>query len=575
MKTLKQSLPILFIVILSYFSVRLIFHAGFFPIHDNAQVQRVYEMSKALEDGMFPVRWVADLGYNYGYPIFNFYAPLAYYVGGYMTNIGIDALNATKTIMVLAMLISGITMYLFAKEFWGKLGGVLTALLYVYAPYHAVELYVRGDIAELWGYAFIPLAFYGLWKTFSQRQWRYVAIGASAYAFIVISHNLTALMITPFFFVTLVILYIASYSKQKELRTMKKQYYLPVILLIGILLAAFYWLPTLTEMKYTNVLSQIGGGADFHDHFVCLNQLWNSPWGYGGSTSGCLYDGLSFKIGKIHIVLAIIGLTALLGFWKKAKTKFSLLIWFAIALLCSVFLMLESSSFIWNAIPQMAFIQYPWRFLMITSFFSSFLGGGTLYLLQSKFEKHKTIQNALVIIGIIGAIGIVLFNAKVFIPQTVLPITAQDYTNFKNIAWTTSKISDEYLMPGIHKPNNFNEIPQSKIATDNKLITITKLSEKTQDIHAIVTVKQNTTMTLHLNYFPTWHIFIDGKIVEFKYFNKGLLVNIPQGTHLLEVKFIQTPIEKLANALSLSGVLVLILGIIMNRKEFKHAKKTT
>ena len=54
------------------------------------------------------------------------------------------------------------------------------------------------------------------------------------------------------------------------------------------------------EMGYTNVSSQVGGGADFKDHFVCLSQFWNSLWGFGGSTKGCI-DGLSFRLGKIYV----------------------------------------------------------------------------------------------------------------------------------------------------------------------------------------------------------------------------------------------------------------------------------
>jgi len=78
-------------------------------------------MQKSLHDGMFPVRWVTESCYHYGYPIFNFYAPFAYYVGGFLNLIGIDALNATKLMMGLGVVFSGVFMYLFAKEFWGKL----------------------------------------------------------------------------------------------------------------------------------------------------------------------------------------------------------------------------------------------------------------------------------------------------------------------------------------------------------------------------------------------------------------------------------------------------------------------
>ncbi|HSA83405.1 MAG TPA: hypothetical protein VLF20_00780, partial [Patescibacteria group bacterium] len=83
MNILKKMSPLLLVLGLSYWAVAPFFLPGFFPMHDDTQVARVFEMHKALIDGQFPVRWVADLGYHYGYPIFNFYAPLAYYIGAF------------------------------------------------------------------------------------------------------------------------------------------------------------------------------------------------------------------------------------------------------------------------------------------------------------------------------------------------------------------------------------------------------------------------------------------------------------------------------------------------------------
>src|SRR6185295_8875734 len=103
---------------------------------------------------------------------------------------------------------------------------------------------------------------------YKERTWNYVVIGSLAFGAIIVSHNLTAMMATPFLLFVACLLYF--FARQEE--KMHKPYYPLAILFIGILLPAFYWLPVFTEMKYTNVLSQIGGGADYQDHFVCLRQ---------------------------------------------------------------------------------------------------------------------------------------------------------------------------------------------------------------------------------------------------------------------------------------------------------------
>src|SRR5882724_6966101 len=228
MNILKKLLFIFLIIFLSYWAIKPLFITGFFPMHDDTQVARVFEMQKSLHDGMFPVRWVTDLGYHYGYPIFNFYAPFAYYVGGFLNLIGIDALNATKLMMGLGVVFSGVFMYLFAKEFWGKVGGLLSAVLYIYAPYHAIDIYIRGDVAEFWAYAFIPLAFLSVYKVYdycnqsksvSRKIWIWITIGAVGYTGIILSHNLTALMVTPFLFGFTILLYFFLLKNKKKIIT--------------------------------------------------------------------------------------------------------------------------------------------------------------------------------------------------------------------------------------------------------------------------------------------------------------------------------------------------------------------
>ena len=100
----------LFPILILFFSLVAIFpllQPGFFSFHDNTQVQRVYEMHRALADGHFPVRWVQNLGYGYGYPIFNFYAPFAYYIGG-LSAFFVDSLIATTKAMMKGVTINAV-----------------------------------------------------------------------------------------------------------------------------------------------------------------------------------------------------------------------------------------------------------------------------------------------------------------------------------------------------------------------------------------------------------------------------------------------------------------------------------
>ena len=184
----KVFLPILAILILSIFTLIPLFHNGFFSVHDNTQVPRVFEMFSSLRDGVFPVRWVQDLGYGYGYPIFNFYSPLPYYIGGFLSFI-FTSLVATKIMFGIGIIVSGISMYLLVNAFYGKKAGVLSSAIYLYFPYHAVNLYVRGAVGEFYAYAFLPLVFLGLFgmalifTEIFERFLSFVYLDASAWCF--------------------------------------------------------------------------------------------------------------------------------------------------------------------------------------------------------------------------------------------------------------------------------------------------------------------------------------------------------------------------------------------------------
>lgn len=534
---------------------------GFFSIHDDTQVARVYEMSKALKDGMFPVRWSQDLGYGFGYPIFNFYDPLPYYAGGFFEVLGLDSLTSVKLIVILGIIISSISMFVLAREFWGRLGGILSSILYTLAVYHAVDIYVRGDFAEATAFSTIPLVFYGLWKLYKEKKYKYFLLVSASFALIIVSHNLTALMVLPF--IILFIIYLLSSSKNIKVNSIR----LFSAVFFGILLSCFYWLPALSEIKYTNVLAQIGGGADFKDHFVCFSQLWSSPWGYGGSAKGCS-DGLSFMIGKINITLSLITFAASLFFLYKKKfskkfekEKLTIIIVSFLGFLLSVFLTLEISKPLWDLFSVMAFIQYPWRFLILIIFFSSFISGAFIWFIEKTYgENNVTYLSTILIVGLT-----IFINVKYFNPQFILNKNSMDYINQYSLKWTSSKISDEYMPRDFDKPKSFEQTANfEKINTEN--IQVQSFDQKANKINMRLNVKKGGDYTFPLAYFPSWNAFLNGQKLPLSKNSHGILLNLPKGNYNLVFEFRQTPIEIISDLISITAIL-LLLGYNLKKYE--------
>lgn len=421
-------------------------------MHDDAQVVRVAQMFKAIHPsagvGQFPVRWVPDLGYGYGYPIFNFYNPLPYYAGALGMFIGLDALMATKIMFIFPIIGSLFSMYLLARLALSKWGALAASIFYLYAPYHGVQIYVRGSVAEYWAYAIVPLVFYSIWK-------RKVMLAGVSLAALIISHNLTAFMSIPF----LIILFL--FQLFKSLKSAHRisflmPYALSLILALG--LSAFFWIPAVFESSKTQVAKMVLKEFDPPAlHTVTPFQLWSSPWGYGGS-SPRLDDGLSLQLGKIHVIGSIVAVVIVLSRYlvKKELASYQsnkIAIFSISGLALSIYLITPLSEAVWNSFPVLSYIQFPWRFLTFASFFSSLLAALAIESFATKFVQNRIYPYLFTVYCLL----FIVYSLKFFQPQFKFPTTAEEQTRKEKIVWEVSKRSDEYLPKGFQRPESLED----------------------------------------------------------------------------------------------------------------------
>lgn len=414
-------------------------------MHDDTQVVRVQQMYKALRDGRFPVRWVPDLGYGYGYPIFNFYNPLAYYFGASGMFLGFNVITATKLMFVIPIIGSLFSMYLLSRLAFSRWAALLSGVLYLYAPYHGVQIYVRGSVAEYWAYAVLPLIFWAILK-------HRVVVGGIICAGLILSHNLTAFISIPFIVMIMAFQLFQSAHKRSLFAAFC------LLFMIGLGLSAFFWIPATAEAPKTRVAEMVFQEFDPPVlHLISPLQLWTSSWGYGGS-SPKLDDGLSFQIGKIHVIGSIAAISILL-YCSISKKKLimqqssNMTIFYLFGLLLSLFFVLPFSAPIWNAFSILSYIQFPWRFLAFSSLFSSLL---TAFVVESFVEKlslHKIFGPLFIVFCIL----FIAYSFKFFQPQFKFPTTSEEQTSKEKILWEVSRRSDEYLPLGFERPKSLEE----------------------------------------------------------------------------------------------------------------------
>ncbi len=568
---LKKNIVVAFVIIFAVLASLPLFHSGFFPMHDDVQIARLFDLNQALGFGQFPPRIAPNLGYGYGYPFFNFYPPFAYYVGEVFHLVGFGYILSTKLMLFAGFLLSAFFAYLLGKELFGKEAGVLAAAFYTFAPYHAVDVYARGAFAEFFSFVFIPLVFWSALMLARTKKIVFTVPLALSITFLILSHNLIFIMTAPFAF--LWFLYLIYGSNNKKALT----FWLVTSSAIGFGISAYFSLPSFFERDFTLIRILTSELADYRLHFVCVPQLWNSAWGYGGSIPDC-NDGLSFEVGKIHLIASFlaIGIFALYFLREKIKREAFVVPLFFVFLLISMFLTVRHSKIIWDFLTPFSYIQFPWRFLTLAVFFSSLTAASIVMLINNK--KLKLLATVILVAAVI------ILNLPNFVPQKYLDVHDADYISREKIRWETSNLAYEYVPAKIKtKKSQYNttqvDINKNEIATSSYQIVkgdlkVNVLKDLPQE--KIFQTKSDLGGILRINTysFPGWKVYIDGKSVSYRDSNKLVLVDVtvPPGQHIVHSVFTNTPIRTFGNSASIiSIILLLVIYIFYGRKTYTKA----
>ncbi len=533
---------------------------GFFSMHDDLQAFRIYEMDKCFSDWQIPCRWVPDAGYQYGYPQFNYYPPLPYYVGEILHKVGFQYIDSVKILFALGFLLSALAMFLLVSELFGNFPGFVSAIVYTYVPYKAVDVYVRGALSEFWALIFYPLVFWAVYKLIKTLKARYIALLGISLGCLLTTHLLMSLIFTLPAVVWTVFWLIREKKFGKILKVI-----LGVILGVG--LAAFFILPVIFEGQYAHTETMTMGYFGYLQHFVNIFKLFFSgEWGYG--SSGFPNEKLNLSTGIVQWVFALvtIGLSAFYIYRKKTGEKvrnFSRLALVLGALeLLTLFMIHVRSSFIWKLLPFLAWLQFPWRFLTISIFLLAILAGLGIYLIP-KFK---------IAIGVAVMAVAFLLNYSYFMPKDWKDIT--DVDKFSGESWEkqlTISIFD-YLpiyakLPPVIKAPDTPEILEGEAA-------FTEYKKGSDYQWGIVNAKEEVLIRLPLFDFPGMKVTVDNQKVNHWHddcrgqeFCLGLItLKVPGGEHKIRVELMDTPVRRIGNYLSILSFLT-ISGILIIKKK--------
>src|SRR5258708_4302372 len=374
-------------------------------------LMRVQQLYLELRAGVFPVRWMPTGAYGFGYPFFNFYAALPFYIAAGLRLVGFGTILSIKLAQTLSFVVGALGVYAWVSPHLRSSAAAITAVaLFTFAPMHLVNIYTRGDsLSEFWAMSMYPLVLWAVDRVIARPRGPSIALLAVLYAGLLLSHNISALIFTPF-----VGLY-ALWMIIPRWRSRRIAVALAGAIVLGIALSVWFLMPALTERSTVGMAHLLEGFFDYHNSFLDNALVQN--------TLAIDYSAYPYRFGLWQAIVTVLGIGAAIIIMMRRNRHLRLALWSLVALLISTIMTLSASTWLYDHVPLLAYIQFPWRWLSIVALMSAAVGAYVVDVWPIGALKVRHEAVALPMIVITAIVALVSLNLN-FIPLTEGEITS-------------------------------------------------------------------------------------------------------------------------------------------------------
>ncbi|NCN82810.1 MAG: hypothetical protein GW947_02475 [Candidatus Pacebacteria bacterium] len=530
----------------TFFSLFHLYYNSQFPYtHDGENhLARFANYKIALREGQIPPRFAPNLMNHYGYPVFNYNYPLANILSLPFSFIGVSYETTFELLVVISVLFGAGGVWQLTKTLKASPNvRWLSVIVWLLQPYLVSTIYFRGNIGEILALSLLPWL---VWLPYSLAAKKKITFRSSHTLFgvgiltaFLLSHNISAVVGSGIYIVLCLALFYR--SKQKLLASLAV-----VIWAIG--LSLWFWLPALAEMSSV-VVGDASLVSEFSAHFVTLSQLLWSPLRFGFSYLGGV-DSLSFAIG-LPAILVLLGVGTSLLIRQRLAQAGPFLLLFVLACL-TVVGQLSLSKSLWELVPALHFLQFPWRLSLFTV---TLLLPSLVFLLG----QSKLILRLLVVLLLFQVISLLRLSPIDYFHKTNL-----DYAVFSQSTSTQNENRTKeftYADIGDWQPR------PTLLQPDAGIITVQSWNGSKRKYTLLLTTE--TTIIEPTMNFPGWETTVlqDGVNKTVSYIHNDvsagrIAYELPAGSYQVMTLFTQnTPARLIGNAVSLISFGVLIFAM--------------
>jgi hypothetical protein len=497
--------------------------------HDvNLHLRGWMDAAQQFRQGTIFPRWAAGANMGFGEPFFIFYPPLSRLVG-----VSLGLLLPWKLVsgvyIWLMFALGGIAMWKCAREWLAPNDALRAALLFTINPYLLICAYKRGNYADLLACSLLPLLVWGGIRM-AQAPKRTMLPLAMVFAALWLS-DLPAAVVASY---SLALLLLIAAIGTRSLRPL---WFGAVAIVSAFAGIAFYLFPAAWERRWVSIAEAVRPEwAPEHNFLFTHNNL---P------------QYIEFNRGLSYVAVLLVAGIAVAALLARNLRRENPWLWRSLVALAAAatFMMFSPSLVLYRRLPEMEYVEFPWRWL-------SPLSVAGVLLMAAAISQARRKQMATAMLGLMfAAIG----GAIVYT------------TNWDTARYLEGLIADAHSTSGY--PIRFgdwsNPLGSDRTRLDRAAPLVTAL-EGEANVHVdqwngerkalSVIADQPVRLKLRLLSYPAWHARINGHPAGFdtEPGTGQMLVPAPAGRSQIEIEFGRTWDRSVGNMVSLITILTVV-----------------
>jgi hypothetical protein len=497
-------------------------------------------------EGIFFPRWAEAANHGFGEPRFIFYPPLSWMLGAALGFV-VPWNAVPEVFIVITQTMAGLCLFALARRFLPAKAALFGAVCYAANPYALLIIYMRSDFAELLACAVMPLLMLtalqlcGLVENRLRSAPRAMAFFAVAFAAVWLCNAPAGVMASYSAALLFAWASLAEESGQPLRRGAAG-------LALGLALAGFYLLPAAYEQRWVNIEQALSPGLLPSQNF--LYTMIDDP-------EHNLFNWIASSVAILMVVVTgIAGIAARRRAAQEEERRETKNLWRALLLLSATatILMIRPSAVLWEHLPKLRFMQFPWRWMAI-------LAVPYCYFMAGAVARRRMRWSWALLVLVVSAGTATLLVRSTWWNSDDIPYIREGIANDQGFDGT-----DEYDPVSDDHSNLPEKAPRVKIfaaagskgSAPRAEIRIERWTAEEKELRVVS--RERLRVGLRLLNYPAWRVDLNGKAVtpQRGETNGQMILPLSPGEQRITVKFVRTPDRKLGIAISVVALLTLL-----------------